>query len=378
MAILGLGILLTQSRTVCVMWVIVAIILAVQKKEWRRYYLAGLGAAVVMVAAGFLYLSKTGNLTSLTSASTFLGRLLYWQDGVKALISHPLGLGGVGYYYLQPQFQTGVYSVRYIHNIYLQIALDAGIPAAVLFIYLNYSTFRLPGRNRMEKLLLSVILIHGFFDFDLEFLIIWFIILMLWGVDESASVKEYSFNKKAGVPLIGLFLIGSGYLAIGLFMGHIGAYSAAVGMIPFDTDIKISALLDATGTNNQIYWANEILKDTDTIALAYEGKVLEAEQEQDFDAMAANKLKSLQLAKYNHSRYEEYLRVLETVMNHYNAKGDVNKVRSYGQQALKVPEMLTELKNETSPLAYQIKDKPDFSLSEQEKTYLNQLDKVIS
>lgn len=70
-----------------------------------------------------------------TNASTFLGRLLYWRDALPVVLKHPFGLGYLGYYFMQGSFQTGVYSVRWVHNDLLQILLDVGwLPVVVCLL----------------------------------------------------------------------------------------------------------------------------------------------------------------------------------------------------------------------------------------------------
>lgn len=131
------GIALTGSRTS--FFVLMAVLtgyMVLHKASGIRRILLLLTAGMVVLTG--LYVILTGNaanvgryLTSFTNTSTFLGRLLYDKDALPIILRHPLGLGYMGYYYLQGSFQTGVYSVLHIHNELLQILLDVGwIPAA--------------------------------------------------------------------------------------------------------------------------------------------------------------------------------------------------------------------------------------------------------
>ena len=101
------------------------------------------GLLLVSFAGAFAYVTFTGDfqnigrfLTSSLNSSTLLGRLLYWQDGIKILMDYPMGCGWRGYSFLQGLYQTGVYEVRYIHNDYLQLMLDGGILPGLLFLIL--------------------------------------------------------------------------------------------------------------------------------------------------------------------------------------------------------------------------------------------------
>ena len=130
------GIYLSGSRTVMVMTIVVFFMLLILKKELRKYSILCVGGFVILAAVltfgGYgkgIYdrlLSMGGN------ASTFWGRLLYDRDAIKMIVTHPFGMGYYGYYFVQQEMQTGVYSVVSVHNEFLQIMLDIGIVPALL------------------------------------------------------------------------------------------------------------------------------------------------------------------------------------------------------------------------------------------------------
>ena len=96
---------------------------------------------VAVIAAGLGLGLDVQRLLRLTlNSSTLNGRILYWYDAVKMIVKNPLGLGYMGYFFMQPQFQTGNYVTKYVHNDILQLVLDAGIVVAVLFVCLLYTS----------------------------------------------------------------------------------------------------------------------------------------------------------------------------------------------------------------------------------------------
>ena len=140
-------ILLTGSRTVFVLLVFVAaaVLLKINRK-YRIRLIALLGGALVLsVIIVFVTdsVQTVGRfLTISLESSTLLGRLLYYKDALPVILKKPFGLGYYGYYFSQGSFQTGVYSVAFIHNELLQMLLDIGwLPTAFFFFVAVKSLF---------------------------------------------------------------------------------------------------------------------------------------------------------------------------------------------------------------------------------------------
>ena len=135
--ILSVGFLYTGSRTAFAVAVLanVAMLFVLGKRPVRIALLVGVIGVVLL--AGLLALDKNSvihrYLTISFKESTFVGRLLYWQDALPLLLEYPFGMGYMGYYYVQQSIQTGVYSVVYVHNDLLQMLLDIGwVPVALV------------------------------------------------------------------------------------------------------------------------------------------------------------------------------------------------------------------------------------------------------
>lgn len=181
-ALLFAGILWSGSRTTFLFALAAVIFLAFRRKAYRRQLLALLGGAVLF---GGIFVLVTGNvdnigrfLTVSPFSSTFLGRILYSIDGAKLLIKHPLGLGYLGYYFMEPAIQHGVYNVRFIHNDWLQLGLDGGFLALAAFVYLVAANLKKREGAEAKRLVLLLISLHMFFEFDLEFFYIVMCVLL--------------------------------------------------------------------------------------------------------------------------------------------------------------------------------------------------------
>jgi tetratricopeptide (TPR) repeat protein len=380
MAVLTGGMLLTGSRISLLMLLGVLLYYAVFSKKMRKTAII-FGAVGLAIIAGLFLLS--GSLSAVTrittvfsDSSTLLGRLLYARDACFMLLKHPLGTGYMGYYYLQPQFQTGVYTTRFVHQEFFQLGLDAGIPAMLAFLVVCLRSLFSKKLLKMEKIILVVMLFHACLDFDFQYLIMLFILMMTLDLGKSRAYPAASVLMTARVFLIALGLVYT-YFFAALLTERLGYLENALKMVPFNTEIKIYALSQAQTEESCEYWSDQILAQNKTIALAYEGRATVAVSRNDFDAMAENMDKVLLNDPYQLEKYQKYLEMLETAMNYYNDKGDTEKLKKFAQIALSMPERLNEVKSRTSSLAYLIDEKPNLDLTDKEQVYLMSLKKVM-
>lgn len=379
MVLIG-GILLSGSRISLIILAGVLLYYLVRAPKLRKVMiLMGIGVlgliTIVFIFDGG-YSSLTRITTIFTDSSTLLGRLLYARDAWLMLMKNPFGLGYMGYYYLQPQFQTGVYTTRFVHQELLQLGLDVGIPALLAFLYVCFSSLLSKRIGLMEKVILTVILIHASFDFDFQYLIILYILMMTLDIGESSIYATGTVVKAATVTLCAVGLV-YGYFFVALAIERLGYQERALRMIPFHTEIKIYALSQAQTQDAMEFWSDGILTQNKTVALAYEGKAVVAASQNEYDEMSANMEKMLLNNPYNVAKYQEYLQALETAMNFYNAQGDHESVKKFAQIALAIPDRLNEVRLRTSQLGYQIDDQPNLELTENEKVYLLNLAEVV-
>lgn len=102
-------------------------------------------------------------------SSTWKGRILYDLDALKMIAKYPFGMGYHGYAYVQGRMQTGVYKTLFVHNDWLQAALDLGILPAVLFAAVMLRQLLKGSQSSMQKQILLLIMLHMLVDFDLQF-----------------------------------------------------------------------------------------------------------------------------------------------------------------------------------------------------------------
>ena len=184
-AVIIAGILYSGSRTVMFLTALSLVVLVIFLPQ-RRFKITVVSIFAAMAAIAVIYAVISGNFdtvgrflkTSLTE-STFLGRLLYYKDGLSLIANHPFGLGYLGYYFSEQTIQTGLYSIRYIHNDFLQLMLDVGWIPAVGFIYVIVRAFFLKGAGLRKRLIIFVTAAHISFDFDLQFVSVFVLFVLI-------------------------------------------------------------------------------------------------------------------------------------------------------------------------------------------------------
>lgn len=369
------GIALSGSRTVFFLTAAVVFALCFFLKGKKRWALCLLLAA--MVAGTSLYVALTGNvagigryLTSSLGSSTFLGRFLYYKDVLPVVLKHPFGLGYLGYYYQQGSFQTGVYTVQHVHNDFLQILVDVGwIPAALFVAALVLGFLRRKGF--IDRLLLAAIVAHCMFDFDLQFVSLWFLLLLAldWEGGKGRMLGKKMLWRTAGAVAASLCLWQG--IALGLY--RFGKNEAAVKVYPGCTGAWISLLSQAGDAEEMERVADEILSRNQSVSLAYSAKARAAYANGDFERMIAYKRQAIAHAKYEMEEYLDYFDMLYVGIQLYLKNGDVESAEFCRQRLMEIPDMLQEVSDGTDELAWKIRDKPDLALPEEYQGILTEV-----
>lgn len=377
------GILLSGSRTVFFLMLFAMAVLAAKNKRLRLPFVLTVAG---IVAAGLLYGAVTGNmqnisrfLTTSLSASTLLGRVLYAKDGLRLLASHPFGLGYLGYSYMEPEIQTAFYSVRFIHNDFLQLALDAGILPGALFLLMfirNVFNRRLPWENR---LLLAVMGLHFLMDFDLEFVSIWYLFLLLpdfrYGKEKTAALKSCRLGVGAAVGLLTAAALYTGGAMVPRYLGN---PELSLSLLPFYTESGRDVLKKEKDPEKGQSLAERIKKQNPYVPEAYDILAVKALQEGNYREMTDNKKKSLSLQRYHAEAYERYLALISQGLAAESRASapDMEKIDLLLDAALEIPALLSETEKNTDPLAWKTRDVPKLALSSEAQKYLSQLKAV--
>lgn len=370
--------LFTGSRAVFILAVFSNVLIIFFRKGKKVKILLGIVVAVLAVAV-LLMLPLFNNseifsryFTISFTESTFVGRLLYYFDAFPLILRHPFGLGYMGYYYVHQSIQTGVYSVMFIHNDFLQLLLDVGWIPCLLFVVGIIKSFFRKGNSAGKRIILLTVFLHCLFDFDLQFISMFFILLLFLNYNDG---KQFEL-KKGAVFVFSFVITGllSLYFAVALGLAHFGFNQAADSMFPGNTQNKVDLLIaeDDIVAQNEI--ADRIISQNEYVQIAYSAKARYAFSQGDFESLISYKNKIFQIAPFSYDEYEDYCYMLIQGIQLYKQAGDEYSTEVCEQQLLKTADRLDRLDDKLSNLGRKIVDQPKTDLPDDIVKYIDSLE----
>ena len=333
-------------------------------KGWRQLLIL----AFVGVLGSVLYVCISGDLSSvgryLTTSlhsSTFLGRLLYMKDALPVILTHPLGLGYMGYYFSQGSFQHGVYSVAYVHNDLMQILLDVGWMPGILFLVAVWHGLRSRRTALEQKMILALILLHCMLDFDLQYMAI-FAILLLCLDWEDEWKDEVALSKRAQAAVGLIVLIPSVWLGSSNLLQYLGRVDLAAAVFPCNTMANMHLLTQAQTAEEMEELSERILRTNQSLPIAWSAKAEVAFSRGDFATVMHAKRKVMDGTRYVNDEYLDYFRMLVAGEEMYRAMGNSDSAAVCRQEMRFIQERMEQVLSETEPLAWKIADKPELYL----------------
>ncbi|NLL70295.1 MAG: hypothetical protein GX238_04100 [Epulopiscium sp.] len=243
----GIALFLTKSRTTFVifLFILAFYLFGFLNKKAKMIFLSGIGVSFVLMVLAGARIAKI-KLTE----PTLIERLITFYDGVHILWRKPWGIGLGNWQFMQFKYQSAPYQVRYIHNIFLQMALDGGVLVPLFFIaiillyfFRNYKT------KNVNFYIFLLIVLQSFFEisFNYGIVIAYFTFLLTLLKQPGSVLKESSskFRYILIVPCVALvfLLISESYIAKGNRSLHknplmaYNAYTQAHQINPFNSEL---------------------------------------------------------------------------------------------------------------------------------------------
>ena len=365
------SILYTGSRTAFVLTVIanIAVILKLGSRKTKVIALSSVAAVILAVLLGSLFFDLGALERFLTisfESSTFLGRFLYFKDALPLILKNPFGLGFMGYYYIQQTIQTGVYSVMYIHNDFFQIALDIGILPLILFVFTIIKSIFSKGAPFVNRIILSVIALHSCFDFNLQFVSMFFLLYLFL---EDGKGKEITLNKKLALTAISALSALSLYMGVSLSLSYFGLHEEAHKMYPYNTQNQIELLIDTE--SEQI--ADDILYRNEYVNLAHSVKARSFYKKGNFGDLIKRKNRMFSMFPFQYSEYEEYSYMLINGRELYLKMGDEESAEICAKELKATRQKVETIESKLSALGKMIYDQPKNTLPDDINAYIENL-----
>lgn len=363
LAIQFVGIVLSQSRAVLVLLFFLLVYYALRKGQKRMRRIAGGTAALLLAGAVWYLIHGEGSL------STFYGRLLYAQDVLPVIAKHPLGLGYLGYSWLQGSFQTGVYTTVHIHNDLLQILADTGWIPAGLCLWALIQSLRRGKSRELRTLLAAVICLHSLFDFDLQYPAIAFLLLI--ALDSESPGKPLKRRKAAVSLLAGLLAAFSLWLGMASFLQYTGNTEAALRVYPNYTTALVQQLPYAESPEREEL-TERILKLNRSAAPAWDAKAEASFHAGRLQDAADEKKTALGLRKYDQGEYVEYMELLKDCWELSARRGDMQGAAAFLERMAEVPDMMRQTMEQTSALGRMIRDQASLRVPDEYQKWISE------
>lgn len=375
MAVLVAGLLYTGSRTAFVVAVLAnaAMLLSVSSRKTRLLLLGAMALAVAAVI--LLALNENSVLhryvTISLTQSTFVGRLLYWADALRLLLKYPFGMGYMGYFYAQGSIQTGVYSVAYVHNDFLQLLLDVGFLPAGLLIGGLIAWFFRKNVPAADKILAGAVCLHSVFDFDLQYIaMLMLLFYLVSGQENKPDMKlKAKLPGKAGLAAVAAVAM---YMAVPLLLANWGVNKLSDALYPWNTQNQLTMLEQETDLEQADALADRILARNDRYYAPYTVKAKYSYSKGEVNDLIRYKHEAFQRNPFNHLEYEEYCQMLMSIWELYRKAGDTQSADTCLKEMAAAGQLLEQNRDRLSSLGKLIDDQPVTALSEEVRRFISQ------
>lgn len=378
-AVLLAGIVYTGSRTVFVLTFLAnaAVIIFTKGKKAKLCFLGVIVLGAVGVA---LYVLISGNLgvferfTNISwKESTFIGRILYVADALPQMLKYPFGMGYMGYYFSQGSFQTGVYTVTTAHNDIVQIFLDVGWVPGIAFVIAILKGITSKKNVLSRKIILATVFLHCLFDFNLQFVAMFFVIILFLDYD-SGKKKLIKKHTKGICVTAGILAVLSLYFGISLFVSWLGYNEIAEKIYPYNTTNSLMLLQKEKDTQKAYLLAEDIIERNEYAYIAYSVKSRYVYSKGEFSKVIECKDRILEIAPFQSHEYEEYAQMLAKGIELYSKSGDEYSVEVCTEKIISVKEKVDGIEERLSTLGKLIKDQPEVELSREMREYIESLE----
>ena len=372
------GIMYSGSRTVFALMLVSVFVIIILNKN-KKFKIILLTATVTIISVALIYALLTDNfrtigrfLTVSLQESTFVGRLLYFRDAFPVILRHPFGMGYMGYYYYQHSIQTGVYTVKFIHNDFLQLLLDIGWIPVIIFVVAILKPFFKKGTSLQKRLLLFVISAHSCFDFDFQYLAIFMIFILLLDYKDGKE-KQININTILSISVTSVISILFAYIGLAQALTYFMQYDLSDKIYPWNTQNHIEMLANSQDLTENEEIADKVIENNGHVAIAYDVKSKLAYSKGDFAGVIEYKEKAIEVSPFTYKTYEDYCYMLINGIYLYEKVDDEYSADVCKKELIKTVAILKLNTQRLSQLGRLIDDQPTTKLPDDIIKYVEAL-----
>lgn len=295
---------------------------------------------------------------------SFNERYLYYTDTLRYILKHPFGKGAYAFYFAQSKFQSAYYYAIDVHCDLLQYAIEIGVIPALLFAVVVVKQLFSKQTSLLQKLVMTAIMLHSLFDYDLQFISILFVLLLCF---DYPNIQEKEVDSKL-IPTVIVSVFAVLYVVIGLsaFCNYMGDHQKSVYY--YKNTPSLIILMQSTNDKQSAYViAQEILKRNDSV---YEPNNVMANI-YSADNKYGKAIKQMELVIEKDPRtmqhYRDYIDLLVKANKYYEERGETEKSQNCKNKIASVDDMIMELKENTATRGILYGRKQNFEIGKKYK-----------
>ena len=223
-----------------------------------------------------------------------------------------------------------------------------------------------------EKLIPGTLVAHCLFDFDLEFVAVFMLLLALMEPEQAKLLPK----RKPTALLQGGFAVVAAvslYMCAALGLAYFEVRDAAQALYPFHTSSMLQMLEQELDLGRANELADQILAQNDHCFGAYSVKSKYAYSQGDFGQVIQYKRLALAENPFEQKEYEEYCRMLMNGIGLYEQKGDTQSVQICQQELVAVKAQFDANRDRLSYLGSRIDTQPVLTLPEDVVSYIDSI-----
>ncbi len=245
----------------------------------------------------------------------------------------------------------------------MQIFLDVGwIPGIAFLAALGYSFFSRQ-LDFSRKLILAVTVLHCAFDFDLQFLTMFFVLTLL--VRSGRGKKQIAIS----VHPLPSFVMGAAacvclYMGVACSLSALHRIEASHRLYPWNTRNEVALLMAAGDTKKEDAIAARIIRQNRYVPVAYSARSRYYYSQGDFKKTIEYKNRVLDLTPFSYAEYREYASILLNGVALYAQSGDTYSAVYCRDELFRLEERLDSCNSRLSKWGKMIVDQPVTSFEE--------------
>lgn len=334
---------LTQSKMAILLLIVSSVIYKLIHKENKDI----IKIAIICVFALLLSLGNVSRLKEyITTFDSTKTRIIYYVDALKLWSTNIstilFGQGGNAFRMLYETVQTSGYISMEVHSLLIQILLESGLCGLVAFIFAIYYSL-LKGKDKSNKLVLSVVIIFSLFDVFFTYtyiLLVLYIVIALCDVEvrENRKWQNIAYICLSSIITIFMLKISLGYILEPIDVENanisfeeqekkISKCEKALSFDPWDMDIREKyekaciTYMDMLDIKNRIYGQDNIVKRKELALKLYNNALKEIDYEKDnkyaiddYMRVTIKYVDYLVMASYDENVKEGYEYYLDEIM----------------------------------------------------------------